>query len=105
MGATAVRILGRIWRIKFVKGLSTDGLCEYGKATLKVRTGMDLHDRKDTVLHELMHAVLYQQGREYGDEVEETYVRALATGLIGVFQDNPDLAAWLVAPNTRRGRA
>jgi hypothetical protein len=51
-----------------------------------------------------MHAVLHMQGRESGGEVEEEYVRALATGLTGVFQDNPELAAWLIAPIKERQR-
>lgn len=51
---------------------------------------------RDTLLHELMHAIRSTQGREYGGEVEEDYVRSLATGLIGVFDDNPEFAQWLI---------
>lgn len=48
----------------------------------------------DTLLHEVMHSVLRQQGRVYTDD-EELYVRALATGLTGVFRDNPALLRYL----------
>lgn len=75
-----------------------DGLCDYEKAVIKVREGLDQHERKDALLHEVMHAILYQQGREHGGETEETYVRALATGIIAVFQDNPELAMWISSP-------
>lgn len=48
----------------------------------------------DTLLHEVMHSTLRQQGRVSCEE-EETYVRALATGLCGVFRDNPALLRYL----------
>ncbi len=42
-----------------------------------------------------MHAIRFTQGREYGGEVEEDYVRSLATGLTNVFRDNPGLLRWI----------
>ena len=75
------------------------GLCDYAAATIKVQSDQDEHEQKDALLHEVMHAILYQQGREYGGDVEETYVRALATGLIAVFQDNPEFAAYISGLN------
>jgi hypothetical protein len=60
------------------------------------RTRLSPIDKRDTILHELMHAIRSTQGREYGGEVEEDYVRSLATGLIGVFDDNPEFAKWLI---------
>lgn len=48
----------------------------------------------DTLLHEVMHSVLRQQGRQYVPE-EEVYVNALACGLAGVFRDNPHLLKYL----------
>lgn len=102
MGSNAIRILGRIWRLRTVKKLSADGECDYGPAILRIRAGMSQFDRKDTVLHEIMHAILHMQGRENDPAVEETFVRPLATGIIGVMQDNPELAAWLAAPIRRK---
>lgn len=49
----------------------------------------------DTVLHEAMHAILYTQGRSEKYEVEERFVRALATGLIGAFAANPGLLSMI----------
>lgn len=78
--------------------MPSDGECDYDKAVIKVRDGLNDFSRKDTLLHEIMHAILHQQGRNDDPEEEERYVRALATGVIAVFQDNPRLAAWLAAP-------
>jgi hypothetical protein len=63
---------------------------------IEVRDDMSAFDLRDTTLHELMHAVRAAQGREYGGEVEEDYVRSLATGLTVVFRDNPQFAKWLI---------
>lgn len=100
MGTQAVRILGRDYAVKVLKRLKNDGECHYPSATIRVAERLDAHERKDCLLHEVMHAVLYQQGREHGGDTEETYVRALATGLIAVFQENPDLAAYLSSKET-----
>lgn len=58
---------------------------------------MSAFDLKDTVLHEVLHAIRQSQGREYGGEVEEDYVRSLATGLTVVLRDNPEFAKWLIS--------
>jgi hypothetical protein len=70
------------------------GLCHYADALIDVRQGQLPIDETDTVIHELFHAILYCQGREQGGEVEETYVRALATGLVVTLKDNPEFANW-----------
>lgn len=92
-------INGRPWALKAqaagrMRGAA--GLCHYDKARIDYQTRMLPVERRDTVLHEVMHALLYTQGREYGGEVEETYVRALASGLIGVLDANPEFADWLI---------
>lgn len=64
---------------------------------IEYRANVPGFEIKDTVLHEVMHAIRHTQGREYGGEVEEDYVRSLATGLIAVFKDNPEFAKWLIS--------
>lgn len=102
---TRVRIAGREWRIrwrdqkKMVAKDSAFGLTHFDCGAIDIATQMSAFDTKDTVLHELMHAILAQQGHtSYGNEAEEAFVRPLAAGLIGVFQDNPELARWLTEP-------
>lgn len=98
MATSNVRVLGRVYKIKRLKRMKDAGNCDYVKAELRVSANQDDLEQKDALLHEVMHAIRYQQGREYGGEVEEDYVRSLATGLIAVLQDNPDFAAWLGQP-------
>lgn len=98
----AVRINGRSWRLRFRKPnemAGNLGLTHYSLGAIDIASGQDDFDTRDTVLHETFHAVLAQQGRtSFGNEEEEQYVRALATGLMGVLQDNPEFAQWLIHP-------
>ena len=99
MAIKHVRVLGRNY--KLTSGVSADfaGQCNVSKATIFLNEGMDAMETKDTLIHELFHAILHQQGRENGGEVEELYVRALATGFTAVLEDNPKLAAWIATPS------
>ena len=95
-----IRLGGRPWKFRFRRPSSMPdaaGLCHYAKAGIDIRQGQSPVDEADTILHEVFHAILYCQGREYGEEVEETYVRALATGLVAALQDNPEFASWLLS--------
>lgn len=102
----SLRIGGREWRIRFRRLSSLGdayGLTHYDKGLLDVASGLGSFDTRDTLLHEAMHAILAQQGRTtFGNEDEELYVRALATGLMGVLQDNPDFAQWLIQPISKK---
>lgn len=76
------------------------GLCHTDDGLIEIRKGQEQHTLQDTLLHEAMHAILASQGRENGGDEEELYVRALATGLLGVFKDNPWFSDWLTNQQT-----
>lgn len=100
MRPTTLRVNGRVIKVKY-RGARTmpneAGLYHFSDGLIEIRKDQSPVELRDTVLHELLHSILHSQGREYGGEVEEVYVRAIATGLIGVFRDNPRLVAWLTA--------
>ena len=49
----------------------------------------------NTILHEVLHAIIYQWNMELDDKVEEQVVNGLANGLTTVFVDNPELMDYL----------
>ena len=49
----------------------------------------------NTILHEILHAVVYQWNIELGEKEEETLVNSLTNGLVTVFVDNPELMDYL----------
>jgi hypothetical protein len=95
----SIRIAGREWNFERRRKVDAEnalGETNFDNATITVRYGLTPFDFKDTVLHEACHALLHGHSRVRTVEEEEWYVNTLSTGLIGLFQDNPDLARWLV---------
>ena len=94
-----IKVNGRNITIKYSKAEKLPGACGVffsQKSRIELSKDQEPQELRDTLLHEILHAILHTQGREYGGEIEEIYVRALATGLLGVFQDNPELHQWLI---------
>lgn len=90
-----IDILGRKWSTRS-KRMSNLGQCTFDDSLIEYKPGLSQQEKRDVILHEVMHAVRFMQGHEYGEDVEENYVRSLATGLISVFDANPKLAEWLI---------
>lgn len=97
MAVDNLRILGRDWTASWVDDLDNNyGECDQEHGTVKVVSGLDSYMDRTILLHEIMHAILRQQGRYYC-KAEEEYVTALANGVITVLDDNPKLRKYLHA--------
>lgn len=96
MAKDYIRILGRNYELKREALEGMAGQCDRHSGIITISPNASQFDLKDVVLHEVMHAVLYQQGANHAYPLEESFVRPLASGLTGVFQDNPKLARWLI---------
>lgn len=74
-----------------------------GAIVLSEKVGLSY--QRDTVLHEVLHAVSEHSGLRYALQdrttpmPEEELMQHLDTGLLGVLRDNPALVAWLCAPD------
>lgn len=93
-----VRVLGREYTILREPDSTNMGSCHNALGVINVTPEQDAFSAKDTLLHELMHAILHQQGYTHSYKKEEAFVRPLATGIMTVLQDNPAFAKWLAAP-------
>ena len=102
VGNSIIRILGRDVDVTTEPDKDLAGYWDSNKGIINVAPGQDAFNSKDTLLHEIMHAILSQQGSMHPYKLEESFVRPLATGLMAVFQDNPQVAKWLVAPIKRK---
>ena len=71
------------------------GQWDSAEVSIDIVQGQDPIEERDTVLHEVMHAILHCQGREHGGDGEELYVRALAAGVLMVLRDNPKFVKYL----------
>ena len=97
MALDNLRILGRDWAASWVDDLGNNyGECDQEHGTVTIVSGLDSYMDRTILLHEIMHAILRQQGRYYC-KAEEEYVTALANGVITVLDDNPNLRRYLHA--------
>lgn len=94
-----LRIGGVPWTVRFEPLENAYGQSDDQTKTIQLDPAANDHpvNLLDTYLHEVLHSILRQQGRAQEPQ-EETYVRALATGLIMVALDNPDFL-----PNLQKG--
>ena len=89
---TSLRILGKSWEVAEAPSDFTDsGSCNRDYQKIVVSTTQPLDNVKDTLLHEVLHAVDYCMATK----LTEDQVAALATGLLAVFLDNPELMEFL----------
>ena len=64
-------------------------MCRSNQQTIHYADDLQLDEKSDTVLHEVIHAVDHQMDTD----LTETQVRRIATGLCAVFKDNPKFYA------------
>jgi hypothetical protein len=94
-------VLGKRYDIKYLpvdKLPDVYGLCHKGDQRIEIRDGLPDGEEVDTVLHEVLHAILHGMGVQLSEAVEEKFVLAAASGLISVLQDNPQFSRWLIKP-------
>lgn len=74
------------------------GMGDYAKALIAIRPGMAPGPERQTLVHEVLHQILRQSGiGGLTAEDEETIIRHLESGLLGVIRDNPELIRYLSA--------
>lgn len=96
---TSVRIMGRDYTIVYEDDsiLGTENLGRTYSNLCVIGVKVDQHpvEEADTLIHEILHAIWYCMSISEGGADEEAVVRRMASGLLQVFMDNPDLLAYL----------
>lgn len=90
---TQVRIFGRNYTIEWpleIDGGAHLGMADRHHLKIMVKQGQLPIEEADTFLHEILHSIDYVMDIK----LSEHAIRAMATGIIGVFQDNPDLVKY-----------
>ena len=94
-----IKVLGRAYVISYEPalnlGVPSIGLCDNSNLVIHVLDGQHPVEESDTLIHELLHAIWFIMSIDHGGLDEESVVRRLASGLTGVFLDNPELLAYL----------
>ncbi len=91
-----VIILGQLFRIEITNDLSDEelGRCETTHQKLMINEKQGLCSMRDTVLHEISHALAYLLTLKE-DSTEEEFVSRFSTGLRAVMIENKLLKEWI----------
>jgi hypothetical protein len=93
---TVVVVLGKPYAVEVVKKKGSDyGECFVDLCSIEIASYQCDHQKRDTLLHEVMHAV----DHEMDTDMKEEQIRRMATGLLAVLRQNPALVAFLTADN------
>lgn len=86
------------------------GTTVVAEQTLVIRSLQGPHQLRDTLIHEVLHAILnmtaqkdrFKPNDAFEKHPEEPVVAAVATALLNVLVANPDVVDWLQHPPGRR---
>jgi hypothetical protein len=95
-----LKIIGKTYALRFVDTVDEKedllGLCQDGKQDIQVSIHQPPDALKDTILHEIIHAIDYQM--QLG--LKERQVHGIAAGIVAVFLDNPEFTQSWTTLNT-----
>ena len=91
-----VRLLGQDLHVEYVKDLEDYGNFEQKTATISIDSELTLQPMQDTLLHEIIHAVLQAYEKD-----TEVLVRILTPALLALLKDNPHLVKFLTRTGQR----
>ena len=86
-----IRLLGKKYRVVTTPHIDDCGNTEASKCTIWINVEIDEQQIRDTLLHEIIHAIDY----EYHLKMEERQVHCMATSLLALFKENPTLSKFL----------
>tara|TARA_R100001443_G_scaffold40958_4_gene54402 strand:+ start:3089 stop:3415 length:327 start_codon:yes stop_codon:yes gene_type:complete len=91
-----VIILGQLYRIELSQDISDEelGRCETTHQKLMINERQGACSMRDTVLHEIGHALFYLMNLK-DDSCEEDFVSRFSTGLRAVMIENKALSEWI----------
>lgn len=93
-----LKISGKDYTVKMsadtltMDGKQLFGKCSFGKQCINIDTSLQADDgQKETLLHEILHAIASDREINFGDADEELLINQFAKGLYQLIKDNPDM--------------
>jgi hypothetical protein len=87
-----IKVIGKTYTVSENTEMDHWGRCTYGKILISYDPNQHATQLKDTILHEVIHAVEYSMQLD----MDEKQVHAMSTGILAVLLDNPKFAEWLI---------
>ncbi len=90
-----VKIGGLVYKVKMVDncplGYDYSGEISQTKEKIYIQNGASDNSVKETLLHEIIHGMVYYMGLRGTDYNSESFVEGLAHVLLAVIEDNPEM--------------
>lgn len=95
-----IKVFGRAYVISYEPalyfgGVPNVGMCDTSNLVIHVLDGQPPVEEASTLINELLVAIWFIMTIDHDGLDEEGMVRSLASGLVWVFLDNPELMAYL----------
>ena len=94
-----IKVFGRAYVISYEPALNFGvpivGMCDNSNLMIHVLDGQHPVEEANTLIHELLIALWFIMSIDHEGLDEEGKVHSLASGLVGVFLDNPKLLSYL----------
>ena len=78
-----------------IKGLECTGTIDYCNNLISILETLGESQKKVTLMHEIMHGIVYERTLDLNKSDEETVVNELGKGFINVIRDNPELIDYI----------
>jgi hypothetical protein len=91
---TSINILGKRFKLTVVDGNHYEDFGEMrsGSQEILINSGQAFEQFRDTVCHEIAHAIEHQVGMD----IDHRFIHALGAGFSQILRDNPELTKWLM---------
>lgn len=97
---SSVKVGPLVWKILYKRGLKDAvGETHLRRQVICIEKGVPDSSIKVTLLHEIFHAIAWTYGfHPDKKDLEESVVSLFSAAILGVFQDNPEVLAYLTSP-------
>lgn len=98
MNARKLKIAPFTYTVREVPGMEDAGLCDGNSETILLQAEQADGQKRDTLIHEILHAEIRQGLSEQLDKgLEETLCAFFAPRILGLLRDNPWLVEYLTS--------
>jgi len=79
-----IKILGKTYKVKYIKGLADYGSCDFDTQTILIKEGMTEDNKISAVCHECLEIL----NEDFNLNLPHQTIQSLEAGLFAIYKDN-----------------
>jgi hypothetical protein len=79
-----IKILGKTYKVKYIKGLADYGSTEFESQTILIKDGMTEENKQSVLLHEIIEIL----NEDFNLSLPHQTIQTLEAGLFAIYKDN-----------------